>query len=209
MNTVENVQAFETLLSKVSRVGINDLIEYIRNSDFYKAPASTRYHLSVEGGLLQHSLNVYRALKGILKDTGNGSYSYLCDGIEVASLSEENLIIISLLHDICKVNSYAVEKRNRKNDEGVWEEYDFYITDEKFPYGHGEKSVLIISNFIKLSDIEQMSIRWHMGFPDEFAGKMAYGSAVEKYPVIIAVNTADMLASRIMESKETNNNEWL
>lgn len=204
MDVTKNIETFENLLIKVKRDGINDLLDYIRNSDFYTAPASTRYHLSVEGGLLQHSLNVYRALSGILNNKGDGNYSYLCDGVEVTSITEESLIVIALLHDICKVNSYATEKRNRKNENGDWEQYDFYVTDEKFPYGHGEKSVLIISNFIKLTDEEQMAIRWHMGFPDDFAGKMAYGSAAEKYPIIIATNTADMLASRIMEAKESN-----
>lgn len=204
MNTEKNKQMFETLLQQINRPGMEELIEFIRQSDFYSAPASSRFHLSAKGGLLQHSLNVFNAMYGMLRNNGDGFYSYLCNNVEIAKISKESVIIVSLLHDICKVNTYCTEKRNRKNSNGEWEQYDFYTVDEKFPYGHGEKSVLIISNYINLLPVEQMAIRWHMGFPDDFAGKTAYGSAVEKYPIILALNNADMLASRVMEDKESN-----
>lgn len=208
MNKENNILIFEQTLGKVNRPGMNELIAYIRESDFYNAPASTRYHLSIKGGLLQHSINVYKALKEMMRDNHDGTYSYMCAGEEVDRVSEDTLIVVGLLHDICKINTYGVEKRNRKNKLGAWESYDFYVVDEKFPYGHGEKSVLIISNFIKLLPQEQMAIRWHMGFPDDFAGKAAYGSSVEKYPIILAVNTADMLASRCMEKQNCNKSEF-
>ena len=210
MTNQENISKFESLLKKINRPGIDDLIDFCRKTDFYIAPSSTRYHLCVEGGLLQHSLNVYNALKSFLVNNNDGTFSFNVCGIKTSTINEETLILISLLHDICKVNYFGAETRNRKNkDTGQWEQYKSYVVDERFPYGHGEKSVLILSSFISLMPNEQMAIRWHMGFPDDFAGKNAYGCAVEKYPIVLALHTADMMASRLMESNESNKKDFV
>ena len=204
MNIEANIKIFEDLLTSTNREGIEKLIEYCRTSDFYTAPSSTRYHLSVEGGLLQHSLNVYEVLKNLLNKEVDGLYSYVCAGKTIDKITEDNLIIMSLLHDICKVKYFGTEVRNKKNEDGVWVKYNAYTVDEQFPFGHGEKSVFILNNYIKLNPNEAMAIRWHMGFPDDFQGKQAYGKAVEKCPVILALHTADMMASRFVEGTSSN-----
>ena len=137
-----------SLLKKVNRDGIDRLIEFLEKTDFFTAPASTKFHSNYEGGLADHSLNVYKELKELT----NGQWP------------EESIIIIGILHDICKVNNYKVEMRNKKNpDTGVWYQEPYYTTDDMMPLGHGEKSVMLISEFIRLTKEELYSIRWHMG----------------------------------------------
>ena len=135
MNTEANKQRFiglcETL---IKRDGISDLMKYLENSDFYTAPASTRFHLAEPGGLLAHSLNVYDQLLKLL------------DTYPEVKLSDESAAIMALFHDLCKANMYTPEKRNRKNSSGQWEQYDSYTINEKFHYGgHGSKSVFMLS----------------------------------------------------------------
>ena len=125
------------------RDGIDELMNWIGTSDFYTAPASTRYHGSYPGGLLQHSLNVYDELKRVLS-----AYPEI-------KCEEESAVICALFHDFCKINYYSSEKRNRKNEFGQWESYDAFKVDEKFCYGsHGGKSVFLIQHFIKLTPEE-------------------------------------------------------
>ena len=133
----------------VTRPGSEKLLDWLdKKTDFFTAPASTRFHGACEGGLCMHSLNVYHALHD----------SFFTEGE-----SEESYAICALLHDLCKVNLYKTEMRNRKNEQGRWEQYPCYIHDDKLPYGHGEKSVYIASGFMKLTREEAMAIRWHMG----------------------------------------------
>ncbi len=183
---------------------MDKLINYIENqSDMFTAPSSTRFHLSVEGGLLQHSLNVYDALKGILKQNDDQSFSYMVAGQEIAKISEETLIIITLLHDICKTKLYTTEKRNKKVD-NQWIMVDSFAVDDQIPYGHGEKSVMMIESCMKLSMEERMAIRWHMGFPETYIAKRTFTTAFEKFPIIWALHSADMLAAHVMEDTEGN-----
>ncbi len=208
----ENILRFETLLGSVKRDGIDRLIGYIRkNTDLYKAPASSRYHLACEGGLLQHSLNVYDCLlskrespvwKEVLKD-----------------LPDESLILIALLHDLCKTNFYvegtrnqktydpekvaAAEKWQRKHDaqgDFIWETVKSYQVEDQLPLGHGEKSVMLVQCYIRLKMPEVMGIRWHMGFSEEKASYSSLGSAMTKYPVVLAVHEADLEATYILEA---------
>ena len=221
MNTKENIEIFEALMSKVKREGIDGLMGYIRKSDFYTAPTSTRFHLSVEGGLLQHSLNVYDALVASLKDNGDGTFSYMVAGKEVEKIPEESVILMALVHDICKTYFYAAEIKNRKvydkdrveearaarqqikndsNGDYFWESYNGYTVDDQIPYGHGEKSVMIVENYIKLTGMERYAIRWHMGFTDVSPMQQyTISAAYKKYPIAWALHNADMQASTFME----------
>lgn len=176
------------LLLKTRREGIEGLIEWLDNSDFKTAPASTRYHLNCKGGLLEHSLNVYYCFSKDLKPY-----------IDLLQIPEDTIILTSLLHDICKANTYITEMRNVKRD-NEWVQEPFYKTDDLLPYGHGEKSVLIIQNRgVKLSEIESMMIRWHMGFSDKMPYDVLTSNAFEKYPQSLLLHTADVMATYFVE----------
>ena len=127
MDRQANINRFEAEMKKVTREGADRLMAFIRKSDMYAAPASTRFHLSVTGGLLQHSLNVLDALRTNLTKNDDGTYSYEVAGCPVARVTEENVIIMALLHDICKTYFYTTEIRNRKVN-GKWE-------SRRFPLG--------------------------------------------------------------------------
>ena len=177
------------LLSEVKRPGMDQLIKWLTDkSDFFTAPASTKYHGAKEGGLVEHSLEVHKNLDRIIK-------SCIFDMNTV--IKPDSAIITALLHDICKANFYTVQMRNAKNDAGVWEKVPFYAIEDQFPYGHGEKSVLIAREFISLQVEEMMAIRWHMGaFGSEgYADRQALSAAMEKYPLILALQMADLAAS--------------
>ena len=173
-----------SLLKKVNREGIDRLIEFLEKTDFFISPASAKFHSNFEGGLAEHSLNVYRELKNLT----NGEWP------------EETIIVIGLLHDICKINNYKVEMRNKKDpDTGTWFQEPYYTTDDSMPLGHGEKSVMLISEFIKLTKEELYSIRWHMG---GFEPKENYGyisAAYSKYPLAVYTHMADIKATYIDE----------
>ena len=145
-NRQANINRFEAEMTKVTRDGVDKLMAFIRKSDMYAAPASTRFHLSVTGGLLQHSLNVLDALRANLTKNDDGTYSYEVAGVPAARVTEENVIIMALLHDICKTYFYTTEIRNRKVN-GKWEQYEAFAVDDKIPYGHGEKSVMMIEEY--------------------------------------------------------------
>lgn len=187
-----NQKRFENLLISTQRPGITELIKYLRSTDFYTAPASTRYHGSYEGGLLEHSLNVYDMLAQKLDTDKWGRYS----------ISSGTAIIVALLHDICKANYYVVDYRNAKDEDGKWVKVPYYTVDDKIPYGHGEKSVMIASQFIQLTAEEKYAIRWHMGFsePKELWGTLA--AAIAKYPLVLAVHQADMEATYLIEGRD-------
>lgn len=186
-------QEFITIYNeKIKREGAEKLLDYLANrSDFFTAPASTRYHSSYEGGLARHSLNVYHCLVQYLaRDRVKELYKM--------SYSEETAAIVALLHDICKTDTYVRDFRNVKNDQGVWEKVPTYRTEDKLPYGHGEKSVYMISGFMRLTREEAMAIRWHMGFSGT-EDKNLVGRALEAYPLAFALSTADMEATYFLE----------
>lgn len=182
-------QRFIGLCQGITREGIDSLLEWLEKSDFYTAPASTRFHGNYPGGLLEHSLNVYGELKRILD-----AYQ------KEIQVGEETVRIVALFHDLCKVNFYIPEKRNRKNEAGQWESYDAYTIKEKFCFGgHGSKSVFLVQNFIKLTPEEAVAINCHMGFSN---GDKDVGKAYEQYPLAWALHVADEAASYILEKKE-------
>lgn len=164
------------LLKQINREGMENLIEFLKTSDFFDAPASTKFHGAYKGGLLEHSMKVYEILKTKTEDS-------------------DSVKIIALLHDICKVNFYKTDYRNAKNELGVWEKVPYFAVEDTIPYGHGEKSVMMISEFIKLTPEEKYAIRWHMGFtePKELYGTI--GQAYTKYPVALLVHEADLEAT--------------
>lgn len=204
MNIQENIARFEAELAKVNRPGMDKLLAYIRKSDFYKAPASTKYHLSCEGGLLQHSLNVLDALRGILLPTPDGEFSYLAAGKRVATIPQDSVIIIALLHDICKTYFYTTSMRNAKNEQtGKWEKVPYFTVKDRMPLGHGDKSVMIIKQYIDLTTPEMYAIWHHMGFTDN-ADFQTLTNAIDQFPIIWAMHTADMMASRFMEDEAGN-----
>ncbi|MBQ2916699.1 MAG: HD domain-containing protein [Clostridia bacterium] len=168
-------EEYINLLKGINREGMDKLIEFLENSDFFTAPASTRYHGAWEGGLLAHSMKVYEILKTKTEDS---------DAVK----------IVALLHDICKTNFYKTDFRNVKNN-GVWEQVPYYTVEDTIPYGHGEKSVMMISEFIKLTPEEKYAIRWHMGFtePKELYGTL--GQAYKKYPLALLTFEADLEAT--------------
>lgn len=187
-------QRFMELYNRyITRDGADKFLEYLCSggSDFFTAPASTRFHGAHEGGLCEHSLNVYDCLKSYLQRTK-----------EMFNLdySEESIALVSLLHDICKINCYKPGFRNVKDDNGVWQKVPTYEFDDKLPYGHGEKSVYILSGYMRLSREEAFAIRYHMGFSGTEDSRNV-GSAFEQFPLAFALSVADMEATFLMEGK--------
>ena len=180
---------------KITREGSDKLLEFLEKSDFFTAPASTRYHGAYEGGLLRHSLNVYECLVEYLaRDRVKQKYEL--------NVSEESAAIVALLHDVCKINFYTTAFRNSKNEQtGKWEKVPYYTINDTLPYGHGEKSVYMISGFMRLTRDEAMAIRWHMGFSG-IEDKNMIGKALEMYPLAFALSVADMEASYFLEGTD-------
>lgn len=179
----------------IKREGADKLLEYLtsKNCDFFTAPASTRFHGSYKGGLCEHSLNVYDCLKSYLES------ERVKNTFEI-EYSDETIAIVSLLHDLCKINVYKPSVRNVKGEDGVWRQVDTFEYDDKLPYGHGEKSVYIITGFMRLTREEAFAIRYHMGFSGE-ENKITVGNALENFPLALAINIADMEATFFLESK--------
>ena len=182
---------------KIKREGADKLLEFIMSpsSDFFTAPASAKYHSAYEGGLCEHSLNVYDCLCDYLnRDVAREKYGL--------NYSEETIAIVSLLHDLCKMNVYKVNFRNAKNEQGQWEKVPYYEFDDSLPYGHGEKSVYMISPFIRLTREEAFAIRYHMGFSgaDSTIATNSVSKAFEMFPLAFALSTADMEVTYYIES---------
>ena len=182
-------QFLEIFRSKVTRDGADAFLEWLERTDFFTAPASTRFHCAFPGGLVYHSLMVYQVLTERYLEPGD---------------NEESMALCGLLHDLCKAQFYKVSMRNVKNEQtGQWEKQPFYQVEDLFPYGHGEKSVYLIERFIRLKPAEATAIRWHMGGFDEAAkgGSMALSAAFEKYPLAVKLHLADLEASYLREDR--------
>ena len=180
----------------IQREGADELMKYLLSSgsDFFIAPASTRFHLAYEGGLVEHSLNVYQCLKEYLnRPKVRTEYQMV--------FSDETIAIVALLHDLCKINIYQKSTRNVKDKTGAWIQVPTYDYNDQLPYGHGEKSVYIISGFMKLTREEAFAIRFHMGFSDT-ENKQNVSNTFEQFPLALALSIADMEATYLIESKE-------
>lgn len=171
----------------ITRPGADRLLNWLETTDFFTAPASTRFHGACECGLVMHSINVYNAMMQHFFTEGESAESYA---------------ICGLLHDLCKANFYKVSTRNVKNDAtGQWEKVPFYQVADQLPYGHGEKSVYLIEHFMRLKTAEAIAIRWHMGGFDDAArgGCFAVSEAYNTYPLAVKLHIADLTATYLME----------
>jgi hypothetical protein len=188
MNRMELVEDFESRVADlIHRDGIGDLMEWLRGSDFYTAPASTRYHGAFEGGLLDHSLAVHDQLEFL---------SHMYEG-QVGELDPESVAICALFHDLCKVGSYKIEMRWRKDAQNRWEQYPTYKFDEDFPFGgHGSKSVYLIQHFMRLQPEEAAAINCHMGAFD-MSSYSKPSAAFSTYPLAWLLHVADEAATHI------------
>ncbi len=186
----------EIYSSKITREGADRLLDFLLSeaSDFFTAPASTRYHGAYVGGLCEHSLNVYDCLCDFLARRRVREYY----GI---SYPEESVAIVALLHDLCKVNFYRIAFRNVKDKDGRWQSEPYFTIEDSLPYGHGEKSVYIISGFMRLTRDEAFAIRYHMGFSGN-EDKAVVGQALEMFPLAFALLVADMEAAYLLEGRK-------
>ncbi|MBR3479776.1 MAG: HD domain-containing protein [Prevotella sp.] len=197
---MNGVQArFKEMLLSTKREGMEDVIERLEEQGFFKAPASTKFHLNYEGGLLEHSMNVCEmALE--LREMMLRKKEGLSD-----SLPKESVIITALLHDVCKADVYKPAIKRQKNEHGVWCDVPGYDVDySHFPLGHGEKSVIwLLQNGLKLTTDEIMAIRWHMTAWDlPFQSpeiKNNLNAAKERCPLLPLIQAADGLAANILE----------
>lgn len=182
----------------IDREGSDKLFDWIINSDFFTAPASTRFHSAFPGGLVEHSVKAYkRFLKKIRIEFGE-NYEEI--------ISNESIAIIGLLHDVCKINFYKEDFRNVKDVNGSWIKVPYYTVEDKLPYGHGEKSVYILSGFMKLTRDEAMAINWHMGgFDDRVqGGSYSLGVAFKNYPIALIFHTSDIETTYLDEKEDIN-----
>ena len=190
-----NKERFISLIQEhVKREGVDKLLAYLTSDqcDFFTAPASTRFHGAYAGGLLEHSLNVYDCLVDYLsRERSKTTYKM--------NYNDETVAIVALLHDVCKTNCYKESTRNQKVN-GAWTQVPYYEFDDQVPYGHGEKSVYIITGFMKLTREEAFAIRYHMGFSGS-EDQRSIGYTFEHYPIAFALSTADMEATYFLEGK--------
>ena len=179
----------------IHREGSDALLDYLEHkSDFFTSPASARFHGSYPGGLCEHSVNVYRCLEAYLeRERVRELY-----GLDY---SPETVALVSLLHDVCKIGCYRGGTRNVKGPDGKWQSVPTFYYEDSLPYGHGEKSVYILSGFLRLTREEAMAIRWHMGFSGD-EDKRLVGQALQQYPLAFALSVADMEATYFLENEE-------
>jgi hypothetical protein len=180
-------QQILSVLSAVKRENMDKLIHFLETSDFFAAPASTRFHLAYEGGLAEHSWNVYNVFNDKIK-----TYSL--------KFAKDSVALCGLLHDICKTNFYKRGKKNVK-EAGKWTEKEVWIVEDSLPFGHGEKSVYLLQKYIELTDEEALTIRWHMGFTEPKEVWTHMREAADLYPVVMALNIADLEAAFLVESR--------
>ena len=191
----------EIYKKNITREGADKLLEYLESSasDFFVAPASARFHSSFEGGLAEHSINVYECLKSYLE-------SPRIKEIFGFEYSDESIAIVALLHDLCKINVYKKGFRNVKDEKGVWQKVDTFDYEDKLPYGHGEKSVYIISGYMRLTREEAFAIRYHMGYSSTEDPRNV-SSAFEMFPLAFALSTADSEATYYIEADKYKNKQ--
>ena len=178
----------EIFRSKVTREGSAAFLEWLSKTYFFTAPPSTKFHCACPCGLVQHSVSVYRTMVERYFDPETDS--------------EESFAICGLLHDVCKAQFYKEGTRNVKNEQtGAWEKKPYYMIEDSFPYGHGEKSVFLIERFLRLKTSEAIAIRWHMGGFDDAArgGSFAISQAYDRYPLAVKLHLADLESTYLRE----------
>lgn len=180
---------YELYSTYITRPGASELLDWLNSTDFFTAPASTRFHGNYEGGLCEHSVHVWEELVRLLK------------AYPEVKVTGETAAIVSLLHDLCKIGCYKIELRNKKEN-GVWRSVPTYVFNEDFCYGgHGSKSVFLAQKFLDLTEEEAVAINCHMGFADRSPGDYSLGNAYEQYPLALLLHWADESATYIRETK--------
>ena len=198
-----NKQRFIDLCNEhIHREGLDKVLAYIEKSDFYTAPSSTRFHLNEDGGLCLHSMNVFEVACKIYNEMAkpaivNGTSPF------TEEVSMESIAIATLFHDLCKIKLYHKTERWKKDDKNRWVSYPGYEVKDDFPLGHGEKSCLMLSWYMRLKPEEMLAIRWHMGMFDMGESgtplRMSFFSATDKSPLVSIVHAADFLTSNLWE----------
>ncbi len=187
-----------SLLRQTGREGIDSVVDYLDKAGFFRAPASVNRHLSRDGGLLEHSMNVYR-MAMMLREQMVAMKPETEQRLPV-----ESVTITALLHDVCKANIYRKVTKYRKDANNRWESYDGYDTDYgRFPLGHGEKSVVMLLRLgLELTNDEVLAIRWHMGawdLPFQSYEAKSNISAASDVPLVAIIQAADALAAHVLE----------
>lgn len=190
-NKIEFINIFK---SNIRREGALELLAWLESSDFFEAPASTKFHGAYAGGLCEHSINAYRRLVRNLESEYGPNWT--------DTVSLETATICGLLHDICKANFYKQDFKNVKVD-GEWIKQPYFTIEDTLPYGHGEKSVYIISGFMRLTREEAMTINWHMGGFDMRVkgGSYTIADAFYKFPLAFIFHISDMQATYLDETR--------
>ncbi|MBO6189226.1 MAG: hypothetical protein J6N92_00205 [Alloprevotella sp.] len=186
----------------IQRDGLEDLLAYLEKTDFYTAPSSTAFHLNEDGGLCRHSINVFQTARTLLEQ-------YVAPAKAEGRLNSdkeislESVAVCTLFHDLCKVNLYKKVDKFKKDENGRWVTYPGYEVEDKFPFGHGEKSCFAIMHYMKMLPDEMLAVRWHMGMfdlaPQGCAQSYAFKAALEKSPLVALVHSADFLSSNLLE----------
>lgn len=188
-------QFIDIYTNKIKREGANQFLEFLLSdkSDFFTAPASTRFHGNYAGGLVDHSLHVYECLCDYLQRERTKTYYHM-------NYSEDTIATVALLHDVCKINVYKTSFRNKKID-GQWQQVPYYEFEDKIPFGHGEKSVYMLTPYMRLTREEAFAIRYHMGFSgNDLPNSVGY--SFEHFPLAFALSTADMEATYYLDRKD-------
>lgn len=207
-NEIEkNKQEFIRICKKnIKRDGLDKILSYLEKSDFYTAPCSSAFHLNEKGGLCQHSINVFKTACKIFADiyltamqNENAPFK--------EEITMESIAIASLFHDICKTKIYHQTERWKKDANNKWMSYPGYEIKDDFPFGHGEKSCLMLSWYMRLKVEEMLAIRWHMGMFDMAENgssqRYAFYAATDKTPLVSIIIAADFLASHLLEKTTT------
>jgi len=190
LNIEQNKKEIICLLKKVERSNIDKLISWLSETDFFSAPASSKFHLNVEGGLAYHSLSVYKTL---------------CKFNELIpkkwKLSKDSVILCGLLHDVCKIGIYHYVLKEEQVRSNYPDDLFEYKRDDPFPIGHGDKSIILLQRYIYLTEEEIALIRWHMGpYDPEF--NRGQKQIVKKYPWIKLLYLADDFSTQFLENIE-------
>lgn len=189
---------FKNLLLSTNRTNIDRVLDWLDKSDFYEAPSSRAYHGNYKHGLLIHSMNVYKIASRIAEQM-----TYIKPDVVI---NDDSVKIAALFHDLCKANFYKTEMKWRKDANDQWEQYPAYVIEDRFPFGHGEKSVLMLNMLgLEMKADEMLAIRWHMSAWDggilQNEVKMSSSTADKMYPLCSIIQCADKLASSILEEK--------
>ncbi len=200
----QNKQQFIALCHEhIDREGLNDLLAYMESHDFFTAPSSTRFHLNEPGGLCKHSLNVFEMAKGIYEHI-IGPKIQAGESIFKKEVSLESIAVVSLFHDLCKMDFYRETEKFRKDANGRWEKYQAFEVNDIFPFGHGEKSCLFLNKYIHMTKEELLAVRWHMGMFEMTdygtSTRPAFYAAMEVSPLVSIIQCADMLSANTLEA---------